>query len=165
MSSTDGLVFYKDRLLIPASLQREAINHLHCGHQGSTSRVLRAQDCIWWPRINEELENTSASCLKCQTIKPSQRKEPPIRPPEPEWPGDMICADIVSIQGSHYSVIVDRFSSWIDVVKVTRGAETIYQQLNRWYTNFGIPRSFASDGGPECTSTRMKTLHSRMGTI
>ena len=47
MSSSDGLVFFKDRLLIPSSLQREAINHLHCGHQGSTSRVLRAQDCIW----------------------------------------------------------------------------------------------------------------------
>ena len=45
MSSSDGLVFFKDRLLIPASLQREAINHLHCGNQGSTSRVLRAQDC------------------------------------------------------------------------------------------------------------------------
>ena len=82
MHSSDGLVFFKDRLLIPAALRREAINHLHCGHQGSTSRVLRAQDCIWWPRINEELDNTSASCVKCQTIKPSQRKEPPIRPPE-----------------------------------------------------------------------------------
>ena len=77
----------------------------------------------------------------------------------------MICADIVSIQGKHYSVIVDRFSSWIDVTRVTKGAETIYQQLNQWYSNFGIPRSFASDGGPEYTSTRMKDLHRRMGTI
>ena len=49
--------------------------------------------------------------------------------------------------------------------RVTKGAETVYQQLNQWYSNFGIPRSFASDRGPEYTSTRMKVLHARMGTI
>ena len=90
MSSADEMVFYNGRVLIHATLQREAINHLHCGHQGSKSRILRAQDCIWWPRLNEELENTSAACKDCNTMRPSLRKSPGIRPPEPEWPGDMI---------------------------------------------------------------------------
>lgn len=51
LHTADGVVVYKDRVLIPPSLREEEVNHLHAAHQGVTSMTARAEASIFWPGI------------------------------------------------------------------------------------------------------------------
>ena len=53
------------------------------------------------------------NCQGCNSIAPSQLKEPLIISKTPEYPFQYICADYFEIKGNQYLTVVDRFSSWI----------------------------------------------------
>ena len=54
----DGVILYKDRILIPSSLRLQILPTLHCAHQGVTSMIYRA-DTIYFGR---ELHQSSKPC-------------------------------------------------------------------------------------------------------
>ena len=46
----DGVVIYKDRIVIPPSLRAHCLTALHAAHQGTSSMISRAETSIFWPR-------------------------------------------------------------------------------------------------------------------
>ena len=42
LSTVDGVILYKDRLVIPPSLREEVLAHIHAANQGVTSMTARA---------------------------------------------------------------------------------------------------------------------------
>ena len=45
--TVDGVILYKDRLLIPPSLQQEVLSALHAAHQGVTAMNARAETSVF----------------------------------------------------------------------------------------------------------------------
>jgi hypothetical protein len=45
----EGVVLYRDMIVMPRSLQREVLATLHSGHQGVSSMLGRAGQSVWWP--------------------------------------------------------------------------------------------------------------------
>ena len=55
LSETDGLVLYKDRIVLPVALRSAILEQIHGGHQGLTRCRARARMSVWWPRISGEI--------------------------------------------------------------------------------------------------------------
>ena len=77
LHTTDGVVLYKDRVVIPTSLRNEVLSSLHSAHQGVTAMTARAESSIFWPGITPAIIALRAACQQCNRIAPSNPSAPP----------------------------------------------------------------------------------------
>ncbi|KAK3704765.1 hypothetical protein QZH41_000934 [Actinostola sp. cb2023] len=47
--TVDGVILYKDRIVIPTALRQQILAILHSAHQGVTSMTARAESTVFWP--------------------------------------------------------------------------------------------------------------------
>ena len=57
LSTFDGVIMYKDRLVIPPSLRDHILSSLHSAHQGITSMCSYAESKVFWPGITSDITN------------------------------------------------------------------------------------------------------------
>ena len=153
LSTVDGVVVYKDRVLVPPSLRQDCLTALHAAHQGTSSMIARAESSIFWPGITPDITATRNRCSHCNRMAPSQPSAPPAPLIRPAYPFQCICADYFHHSGYNYLVIVDRYSNWPIVERNTGGSKNLIESLRRSFVTYGIPDELSSDGGPEFTAT------------
>ena len=61
LHTSDGVVIYKDRVVIPPSLQQDTLSALHSAHQGTTSMMARAEASVLWPGITTAINASRAA--------------------------------------------------------------------------------------------------------
>ena len=55
LSTTDGVILYKDRIVIPPRLRKEVLLALHSAHQGIVSMTARSNISVFWPGITAQI--------------------------------------------------------------------------------------------------------------
>ena len=149
----DGVILYKERIVIPPTLRQNILEVLHSAHQGVTSMIARAESTVFWPGITPSIAHKRERCIDCNRMAPSQPNAPPFPVIPPSYPFQCICADFFQHHGKHYLIIVDRYSNWPIVERAIDGAKGLVNSLRRTFVTYGIPNEIASDGGPEFTAT------------
>lgn len=149
LTSCEGVVMYKKRIVVPKSLRKNILALLHCAHQGTSKMTARAETSVFWPGITGDIQKIRDSCASCNRMAPSQPQAPPAEINHPAYPFQMICADFLSFKGRHYLVIVDRYSHWPIIEKSTEGSKGLIDCLRRVFATFGVPDEIATDGGLE----------------
>ena len=154
LSTVEGVVVYKGRAVVPASLRDTVLDVLHSAHQGVSGMFRRAEACVYWPGMVEDITRTRARCESCHRVAPSQPAPPPTPLPQPQYPFELIAADYCSFQGHTYLVIVDRFSGWLSVYGcgMNASAKQLIENLKVHFSTFGISRELASDQGSQFTA-------------
>ena len=71
-----GVVFKGQQILIPQTMQNDILHQLHQGHPGIVKAQQLARDPVYWPKINEQIENQSIKCDACQLHQQSNVKQP-----------------------------------------------------------------------------------------
>lgn len=171
LHSTDGVLLYKDRIVVPPTLREDILNSLHSAHQGVTAMIARAETSVFWPGITPAINKMRMSCQHCNRIAPSNPSAPPTPLTEPDFPFQCICADYFHYKGCNYLVLVDRYSNWPIVERATEGSKGLLDCLRRTFVTFGIPDELASDGGPEFTSSIIRKflqdwgVHHRLSSV
>ena len=94
----DGVVCFKDRLVIPMALMEGVLAGIHAAHQGVTGMVGRIDETVFWPSIHTDIVRTRGGCMTCIREAPSQPAGFPIAP-----------------QANNFLVVADRFSGWQQV--------------------------------------------------
>ena len=157
LHTSDGVNIYKDRVVIPPSLQQDILSALHSAHQGTTSMMARAESSIFWPGMTSAINATRANCEHCNRMAPSQPSAPPTPPILPVYPFQCVCSDFFSYKGMTYLIVVDRYSNWPIVERTTGGADGLINCLRRSFATYGIPDEISTDGRPEyiATATRL----------
>ena len=164
----DGVLMYDDRVVIPHTLQQNALDILHSAHQGVSSMEARARAIIFWPGITTAITNMRASCRQCIENAPSQPRLPPAPFDPPSTPFEQIVGDYFQSGACHYLVVADRLSGWPEVFKSTSGspqsgADGLIRCLRNCFACFGVPTQLASDGGPEFSADRTRQFLDRWG--
>ena len=115
----------------------------------------RADQSVFWPGINTDIQKKRSMCRACIRNAPSQPAGPPVRPPSPEYPFQLIVGDYFSKAGRNYLVLGDRYSGWVSIYPAGSGefdADALIQRLRQYFVTFGVPTEYASDDGPQFKS-------------
>ena len=150
--TVDGVILYKERIVIPPSLQQQILAVLHSAHQAVTSLTACAESTVFWPGITPAITVLRANCSHCNSMAPSQPSAPPFPSTTPAYPFQCICADFFHYKGFNYLVMVDRYFNWPIIEREQHGSKGLFVCLRRTFVTFGIPDEYATDGGPEFTA-------------
>ncbi|UYV83322.1 K02A2.6-like, partial [Cordylochernes scorpioides] len=145
----NGLLMRGLRVIIPSNMRKDVLNRIHAGHQGITKCRARAKDHVWWPGIGQEIQDMVKTCEKCIENQPLKH-EPLIPNDFPERPWQKVGMDLFHYEGSEYLVVVDYFSRFIEVVRLTKlSSETVVDHCKAIFARHGIPDIVISDNGPQ----------------
>ena len=106
-----------DRIVIATCLQQDMLSRIHQGHQGIVKCRLRARTSVWWPGMSKQINEMTQNCETCLNFQ--IRSEPMIPTTLPQRPWETIGTDLFELKGKSYLLLVDYFSRYIEVVKLT----------------------------------------------
>ena len=74
--STDGqLLFYTNRLVVPAACCNNILQILHAAYSGTTKMKQVARQVVFWPGMSTQVEAYIAQCQTCQRYQTNNSKE------------------------------------------------------------------------------------------
>ena len=117
----DGLILKGTRIVIPNKQQQAILKQLHEGHLGLNKCKLRAKETVYWPGLNNELENLVLNCALCLKYSTAKHKlEPSLALGQeiPLYPWTKLATDIFHFEGASYLLVVDYTSCYPVVHKL-----------------------------------------------
>lgn len=141
----DKVLTYNDRVIIPKEWRKQCLQDIHSGHFGLIRCKQRAKNSVWWPSINNHLEEKIKTCEKClkntkPAVEPMHSLEIPLLP----W--NTVGADLMELNGKVFLVVQDYYSRWPEVFELKNmKPNTVIECLKTTFAQFGIPRIVRSD--------------------
>ena len=153
-----GVVFKGRQILIPQTMQNDILHQLHQGHQGIVKTQQLARDSVYWPKINEQIENQCKKCDACQLHQQPNVKQPLIPHSMPDYPWQSIATDLFEIDGQAFLLTVDRYSKYplVDHMPTPVSSQAITVKIKAYCAQFGRPDVIISDNGPQYTGEAFK---------
>ncbi|KAL1448662.1 hypothetical protein WDU94_005557 [Cyamophila willieti] len=145
----NDLVYFKNRIIIPKSRRQNILDLLHETHTNFNKAKITVQHFFYWPGVLSDLRNFINSCNVCQSVQRSKIKEP-LKPHEiPEIPFYKVGVDIAEYKQISYLVLIDYYSRWIEVVKLSsKSCTSVINALKGIFSRYGIPKIVISDNVP-----------------
>ena len=75
--TVNGVILYKNCIVIPPSLRQHVLAVLHSAHQGVTFMKARADSTLFWTGITPAITALQETCNSCNRMPPSQPSAPP----------------------------------------------------------------------------------------
>lgn len=145
----EGIIFLNERILVPVSMRQEILDTLHKSHQGIEKTKNRARSLIYWPGIDQDIENIIGRCQVCQKYRSSNVKEPYLPHEVPNLPFDKIGMDILEIGKELYLVVNDYFSKYIEIIPIkNKKTSEIITKLKLLFSTHGLPKTIIADNNP-----------------
>ncbi|XP_062541441.1 uncharacterized protein K02A2.6-like [Armigeres subalbatus] len=166
-SLIDGCVMMADRIVIPTLFQRRILKQIHHGHPGIKRAKAIARGIVFWPTIDEDIENYVRRCTSCTSAakSPPQAQSQPW--PRAEGPWLRLHIDYAGpLEGMYYLVVIDSFSKWPEILQTrspTTSTTTTF--LQECFSRFGIPLVIVSDNGSQFSSADFRTFCEKLGVI
>ncbi|PIK55838.1 hypothetical protein BSL78_07267 [Apostichopus japonicus] len=143
----NGCLLWGNRVIIPPKGRIQLLNELHETHLGGARMKSLARMFIWWPKMDNEIDDLVKQCKPCQ----ENRQNPPTAPLQPwAWPTrpwSRLHVDYAGpFMGHMFLIIVDAHSKWIEIHVMN--SSTIVKLLLQTCVKrlqFGIPRMIVSD--------------------
>ncbi|XP_058734067.1 uncharacterized protein LOC131605768 [Vicia villosa] len=178
---SQGLLYYKDRLFIPAiaDLRQNILLEHHqtptAGHSGVKATLARLRASFCWPGVHLEVKNMVRHCLTCQHNKyDTQKKKGLLQPlPIPKQVWEEITMDFIThlpSSSGHTAiwVICDRLSKFVHFIPLPTHF-TAKDLANRFTVEIfrlhGSPKTIVSDRDPIFLSKFWKEFFKNHGTI
>ena len=140
------------------------LRELHWEHPGICAMKAIARTCVWWPKMDEEIEEEVKRYSVCQSV----RKSPPSAPLIPwKWatrPFQRIHIDFCQKGSDYFLVAIDSHSKWIEAQHMTTvTTKHTIDQLRLVFAQHGLPEEVVSDNGPQFTSNEFTEFMSKNG--
>lgn len=158
LSNQGDVLLWGHRVIIPPDGRRTLLNELHQTHPGIVRMKSLARSVIWWPGMDNDIEQYALNCNTCQ----SSRHLPAKAPLHPwvftDRPWSRLHIDYGGpVNGKMLLIIVDSHSKWIDVhSSITSTSTVTIEHLRKTFSTHGIPDSIVSDNASCFTSDEFK---------
>lgn len=144
-----------DRLVVPSKLRTVVLNLAHDGHPGSRMMKSHLRSSVWWPKLDQQVEEFVRNCRGCCLVSAPDAPEPMIRKPLPSRPWEDIAVDFMGPlpEGQYLLVVVDYYSRFIEVKEMnTISANDTIQELSVVFSRYGFPNTLRADNGPQLST-------------
>ena len=168
LSIDDGLIIKGEQILIPSTLRKDYLSRIHEAHQGITRCQQRARATVYWPGINEDIDNLVKTCLTCQTYQKSQSKEKlhPIIPDTPNIPWHTLGTDLFEVNGKNYLVIADYHSKFPIVEQMnSQSSRAVADSTKKVFSLFGNPNTIICDNGGCFIGSEYREMIDELGIV
>ena len=153
-------VMWGTRVTVSDKLCKQVIEELHRAHPGVGHMKALAHNHIWWPRLDQQVEDCVKSCTSCQLNK----HYPPKAPLHP-WAWRTIPWQRVHVEyagpvcGRMLPIIFDTHSKWPEVFTMssTTSGKTI-TKLREPSARSGLPEQLVSDNGSQFGSEKFESF-------
>ena len=139
------------------------LQRLHAGHQGIQRCRLRAARFVWWPNISKQIDQMIHHYHIC--AKDAHHYKEPLMPTSlPMHPWEVIGSDSFELKGTNYLLLIDCFSSYLEVVKMSSTtSHAVIAAIKSIFFRHGLPETLCSDNGPQFSSQEMAEFSSSHG--
>ena len=165
LSTHAGCILWGLRIVVPPQGQSTVLAELHGAHPGMTRMKALARQLVWWPNLDQTIEDVVKHCEECQ----QDRSNPPSAPLHPwQWPTrpwTRLHIDFAGpMDGKMFLIVIDSHSKWIEVfaMKSATSAATV-RYLRQLIAQFGIPETIVSDNGTQFVAAEFKEFCQRNG--
>ena len=76
LSIEDRCLMWGMRVFIPRCLQELMLKELHGEHPGISRMKAIARSHVWWPKLDQDIEDLVNSCSACQSVRQAPPKAP-----------------------------------------------------------------------------------------
>jgi len=105
-----GCLLWGHRIVVPGKFRNELLNELHHTHMGTVKMKSVARSYIWWPGIDNDIQNITKSCVFCLAHGNNPPKSVLHSWPWPEGPSQRVHLDFLGlVDGKMFIVIIDSF--------------------------------------------------------
>ena len=104
-----------DRIVIPKNLQADILQKIHAGQCGIEKCKRHAQQNVFWPGMNRDIETTVKRCKVCIELLPSKLADSLLHHEVRMRPWQKIGSDIFHYGNKNYLIIADCYSLWPEV--------------------------------------------------
>lgn len=139
-----------ERIVLPATLRRRALEIEHRGHPGVVSMRRRLRERVWWPCMDNDVGNMVQECAGCAAVSKQHPPEPMLRKDIPDRAWQEIAIDFFSAKDcATFLVVVDYFSRYLKVVEMKgTAAEKTIEALETIFNEQTYPETIRTDNGP-----------------
>ena len=138
------------------------MTQIHDSHLGLTKCKLRAKQAVYWPGLNEQLEQLILNCLLCLKYSRSKKKtdeSSTLGQEVPITPWTKLATDPFHFEGQSYLLLVDYMSQFPIVRRLaSMMAHQIADHFKQIISEYGWPETIISDNGPCYASKAFKKL-------
>ncbi|XP_053685585.1 uncharacterized protein K02A2.6-like [Sabethes cyaneus] len=167
LSVVNGCVMMEERVVVPEKYSQRILKQLHRGHQGIERMKAIARSVVYWPNIDNDIQDLVRRCDICA----SAAKSPPHFQSQPwpraDGPWQRIHLDYAGpLDGMYYLVIVDSYSKWPEIFQTRSTTASItIRFLQESFARFGIPTTIITDNGTQFCSSEFKKVCDELGII
>ena len=152
-----GCIMRQNRVLIPDMLRAKVLKQFHTGHPGICAMKSSVRSLIWYPNIDQDVENLVKKCNECQSIraKPSQKLTTEWPKTNKKW--SRIHIDHFFFENKIFLLAIDSLTKYIEVeiVKSVSTEETI-DTLRMIFSRNGLPDTIVSDNATSFVSSEFR---------
>ena len=100
--------------------RKVVLSELHEAHTGIVKMKSVAQMYVWWPTVNQDIEDCTRQCHHCQRFKRDPAKAPNHPWEQPKDPWERLHIDFAGpFKGSMWLILVDTLTKWPEVVQMS----------------------------------------------
>ena len=93
-SHLNGLVLKGDMIIIPSVMRREILSKIHEGHLAAEKCKKRARQSVFWPGLNNQIEQVVERCETCLKLLPSKPNDALLPHELPTRPWQKVGSDL-----------------------------------------------------------------------
>ena len=158
--SDTGLILKDERIVLPKSLWKLAVEKAHQGgHPGMTNMKRRLRTHFWIPKMNELVEKKVQTCPSCQVFSPKTTKEPisPQVTPQTNW-SDISIDLFGPMPDKRHVLVAQDNKSRFPAAKIvpSTAATPVLNALGEMYNCYGNPEQHRTDNGTPFNSDAFK---------
>ena len=120
LSLEDGCILWGRRVIVPTTLRSHMLEELHDCHPGMCRMKALARSFVWWPGMDQDIEDKVRSCATCTSTQNTPKKVPLHMWPWATEPFQRVHVDFAEINGQQFFLLVGQFFKMVRSVSYAK---------------------------------------------
>ncbi|XP_053698542.1 uncharacterized protein K02A2.6-like [Sabethes cyaneus] len=167
LSLVRGCLMLSGRIVVPKVYRQHVLKAIHKGHPGQERMKSVMRSHVYWPGVDQDVQNFVSSCRACASVAKSPPKTLLSSWPQASHPWQRLHVDYAGpFEGQYFLVIVDSYSKWPEIIRTsTITSRTTIELLFETFARYGLPETIVSDNGTQFSCSQFKEFCESLGIV